>query len=118
MPLGARLTRATPGGEDRRVRFPWQPRGCTRTCVLCGSIWQVPGPARWWWRRKSAYGLLARFVAVSGLAVGGDPAKVDELVESVSARKRLAESLSHCPECGADRFTQSASPGELPFAPC
>jgi hypothetical protein len=56
-------------------------------------------------------------VVISGLAVGGDPAKVDELVESISARKRLAESFRHCPECGADRFTQRASPGELPFAP-
>jgi len=51
---------------------------------------------------------------ISGLAVGGDPAKVDEMVESISARKRLADSLRHCPECGADRFTQRASPGELP----
>jgi len=66
----------------------------------------VPGPARRWWRHRSAYGLLARFVAISGLAVGGDPAKIDELVESISARKRLAESFRHCPECGADRFAQ------------
>jgi hypothetical protein len=61
--------------------------------------------------------LLTRFVEVSGLAVGGDPAKVDELVESISARKRLAESLRRCPECGADRFTQRVSPAELPFQP-
>jgi hypothetical protein len=60
---------------------------------------------------------LARFVTVLGLAVGGDPAKVDEMVESISARKRRAESLRHCPECGADRFTQRASPGELPSIP-
>jgi hypothetical protein len=56
-------------------------------------------------------------VVISGLAVGGDQAKVDELVESVSARKRQAESFRHCPECGADHFTQRASPGELPFTP-
>jgi hypothetical protein len=99
------------------VRFPWLPQGWTRTCAQCGSIWQVPGPARWWWRRRSAYGFLARFVVISGLAVGGDQAKVDELVESISARKRLAESFRSCPECGADRFTQRASPGELPSAP-
>ena len=77
----------------------------------------MPGPARRWWRRESAYGFLARLVVISDLAVGGDPAKVDELMESISAQRRLAESFRHCPECGADRFTQRVSPGELPFTP-
>ncbi|MFY9927918.1 MAG: hypothetical protein WAK82_07955 [Streptosporangiaceae bacterium] len=43
---------------------------------------------------------------IAGLSMGGDPAKIDELVESISARKRQAESLRHCPECGFDHFTQ------------
>jgi hypothetical protein len=51
---------------------------------------------------------LARVVVISGLAVGGDQAKVDEMVESIAARKRQAESFRHCPECGADHFTQRA----------
>jgi hypothetical protein len=51
---------------------------------------------------------------VAGLCVGGDPAKIDTMVESISARERLAESLRHCPDCGADQFTQRASRRELP----
>jgi len=58
---------------------------------------------------------LARFVVIAGVGVGGDPAKVDGMVESISARIRLAESLRHCPKCDADHFTQRASPGELPY---
>jgi hypothetical protein len=50
-----------------------------------------------------------------GVTVGGDPVKIDELVESISARARRAESLRHCPECGADHFMQRTSPGELPY---
>jgi hypothetical protein len=61
------------------------------------------------------YRFLARFVVIAGLSVGGDPAKVDEMVDSISARKRLAESFRHCPKCGADHFAQHASPGELPY---
>ena len=62
-----------------------------------------------------AYRFLARFVVITGLSVGGDQAKVDEMVESISARKRLAESFRHCPKCDAGHFTQRASPGELPY---
>ena len=112
---GRRLTQAPSCGDDHRVRFPWQPQGYTRTCVRCGSIWQVPGSARRWWRSRLAYGPMARIVMIAGLSVSGDPAKVDGMVESISARKRLAESFRHCPECGADHFTQRASPGELPY---
>jgi hypothetical protein len=54
-------------------------------------------------------------VVITGLSVGGDQAKVDEMVESISARKRLAESFRHCPKCDAGHFTQRASPGELPY---
>lgn len=110
-----RLTQASSYGDDLRVRFPWHPQGYTRTCAQCGSIWQVPTSARRWWRSRLAYRFLARSVVFAGLAAGGDPAKVDTMVESISARKRLAESLRHCPKCGADHFTQRASRGELPY---
>jgi hypothetical protein len=82
--------------------------------VQCGSLWQVPGSARQWWRSSLAYRFLARFVVVVGVAVAGDQAKIDEMVESISARKRLAESRHRCPHCGADRFVQRASAGKLP----
>ncbi|MBV9384282.1 MAG: hypothetical protein JOY82_26080 [Streptosporangiaceae bacterium] len=62
-----------------------------------------------------AYRFSARFVVVAGLSVGGDPAKVDGMAESISARKRQAESFRHCPKCGAGHFTQRASPGKLPY---
>jgi hypothetical protein len=52
---------------------------------------------------------------IAGMVVGGDPAKVDGMVESISAQIRLAESLRRCPQCDADHFTQRASPGELPY---
>jgi hypothetical protein len=74
----------------------------------------VPGSARRWWRSRFFYRFSARLVVFAGLSVGGDRAKVDEAVESISARKRLAESRRRCPECGADQFTQRASSGELP----
>jgi hypothetical protein len=54
-------------------------------------------------------------VVAAGLSVGSDPAKIDTMVESISARKRLAESRRHCPECGADHFTQRTSRRELPY---
>lgn len=59
--------------------------------------------------------LLARFVVITGVGVNVDQVKVNELVESISARIRFAESLRHCPKCGADHFTQRASRGELPY---
>jgi hypothetical protein len=54
-------------------------------------------------------------VFAGGMAVNGDPAKVDEMVESISAQIRHAESLRHCPKCHADHFMQRASPGELRY---
>jgi hypothetical protein len=48
---------------------------------------------------------------IAGLA-GAKQENVDNMVESISARIRLAESLRHCPECHADHFTQRASAGE------
>ena len=58
---------------------------------------------------------LARFVVIAGVGVNVDLAKVDGMVESISARIRFVESLRHCPKCDADHFTQRASPGELPY---
>jgi hypothetical protein len=54
-------------------------------------------------------------VVIVGLLVGANQENVDDMVESISARIRLAESLRHCPECHADQFTQRASAGELPY---
>jgi hypothetical protein len=54
-------------------------------------------------------------VVIAGVGVNVDPAKVDGMVESISARIRFAESLRHCPKCDADHFTQRASPGALPY---
>jgi hypothetical protein len=45
-----------------------------------------------------------------------DPAKIDEMAESISARERLAESCRRCPRCGADHFAQRTSPGTLPYS--
>lgn len=59
--------------------------------------------------------LLARFVVITGVGVNVDQVKVNELVESLSAQIRFAESLRHCPECGTDHFTQRTSRGELPY---
>jgi hypothetical protein len=53
---------------------------------------------------------------ITGLLVGADQEKVDDMAESISARIRLAESLRHCPECHAGQFTQRAPAGELPRA--
>ena len=58
---------------------------------------------------------LARFVVFAGVGVNTDLAKVDGMVESISAQIRYAESLRHCPKCGADHFMQRASLGELPY---
>jgi hypothetical protein len=111
---GRRLTRAPSCGDDHSVRFPWQPQGYTRTCGRCGSIWQVSGSARRWWRSRLVNRFLARFVVITGVGVNVDQVKVNELVESISAQIRFADSLRHCPKCGADHFTQRASRGELP----
>jgi hypothetical protein len=52
---------------------------------------------------------------LAGLLVSAKQENVDSMVESISARIRLAESLRHCPECHADHFTQRVSAGELPY---
>jgi hypothetical protein len=113
--IARRLTRAPPCGDDHGVQIPWQPQNCTRTCAWCGSSWKVPGSARRWWRGRLVSRSLARCVVIVGLLVGANQENVDDMVESISARIRLAESLRHCPECHADQFTQRASAGELPL---
>jgi hypothetical protein len=52
---------------------------------------------------------------IVGLFVGANQENVDGMVESISARIRLTESLRHCPECRSDHFTQRAPAGELPY---
>jgi hypothetical protein len=51
---------------------------------------------------------------IAGLLAGANQENVDNMLESISARIRLAESLRHCPKCHAGHFTQRASAGELP----
>jgi hypothetical protein len=102
-------------GDDHSVRIPWQPQEYTRTCVQCGSSWKVPGSARRWWRGRLVNKSLARCTVIVGLLVGANQENVDDMVESISARIRLAESLRHCPKCHAGHFTQRASAGELPY---
>jgi len=101
-------------GDDRCMRFPWQPQEYTRTCAQCGTTWQVPRSARRWRSR-----LVSRFVAgvatVTGAAVEADPAAVARTVDSISERNRQAEARHRCPQCHADHFTQRASRGELPL---
>ena len=109
------LDRAPSCGDDHGVQIPWQPQDCTRTCARCGSSWKVPGSARGWWRGRLTSRSLARCVVIAGLLVGANQENVDDMVESISARIRLVESLGHCPECHADQFTQRASAGELPY---
>jgi hypothetical protein len=35
-------------------------------------------------------------------------------VDSISAQNQQSEAFRRCPECGAERFTQSASHGQQP----
>jgi hypothetical protein len=43
-----------------------------------------------------------------------DSTDVRRQVESISAQNRQIEAFRHCPECGADHFTQGASRGRPP----
>ena len=111
---GRRLTRAPSCGDDQRVRFPRQPQAYTRTCAQCGSTWHVPTSARQW-RSRLVNRFLAEFVTIAGAALGGDPDTVARRAESISERNRQAKTSRHCPNCGADHFTQRVSRRELPY---
>lgn len=101
-------------GDDHRVRFSRQPQAYTRTCAQCGSTWHVPTSARQW-RSRLVNRFLAEFVTIAGAALGGDPDTVARRAESISERNRQAKTSRHCPNCGADHFTQRVSRRELPY---
>ena len=102
------LTPYRPYREDHRVRFPWQPREYARTCDRCGFSWRVPSAAR----RRRVRSIRAFEVAPGGRRL--DRAELAREVRSISAEKQAIEAQQHCPECGADQFTQHAVHGDPP----
>jgi DNA-directed RNA polymerase subunit M/transcription elongation factor TFIIS len=82
------------------MRFPWQPRAYERTCVECGYTWRVPRSAA----RRRVGSISAFSVAPAGSSV--DRAELAREIKSISAENQPAETQRHCPECGADHFTQ------------
>lgn len=82
------------------MRLPWQAAEYARTCAECGYTWRVPRSAA---RR--------RFRSISAFNVAGSGAMIDRAelrneVNSISAQNQPAETFRHCPQCGADHFTQ------------
>jgi predicted nucleic-acid-binding Zn-ribbon protein len=92
-------------GEDRRMRFPWRSREYERTCVECGYTWRVPRSAA----RRRVGSISAFSVAPAGSSI--DRAELAREINSIEAENSPAETLRHCPECGADDFTQRALRG-------
>jgi uncharacterized paraquat-inducible protein A len=86
------------------MRFPWQPREYERTCAECGCTWRVPRlSAR---RRLRSISMMS---VTSGTRI--DRAELAREVASGEAANQSAEALRHCPDCGADHFTQRAVRG-------
>jgi ribosomal protein S27AE len=83
------------------VRLPWQRRGYARTCGRCGYTWRVPRSAA---RR--------RVRSISAFQVGPklDRGELAREIRSVEAENQAIDSYRHCPECGADQFTDRAEP--------
>jgi hypothetical protein len=55
--------------------------------------------------------------SISGFQVapggrGADRGELAREVGSISAENQAVEALRHCPECGADQFTQHAAHGD------
>jgi DNA-directed RNA polymerase subunit M/transcription elongation factor TFIIS len=90
-----------------RMRFPWQPRVYARACAECGYTWRVP---RWAAQR--------RVRSISMISVASrttiDRGELTREIESASAANQSADTFRHCPECGADHFTQRALRSESP----
>jgi hypothetical protein len=86
-------------GEARAVRFPWQAREYVRTCEECGYCWRVPRSAA---RRRMTS--INMFTVTTGTRV--DRAELAREVTSISAANQQANAFRHCPQCGADHFTQ------------
>ena len=82
------------------MRFVWQRADLARTCEKCGYTWRVPRSAA---RR--------RVRSISMFNAAPNSRSLNELarqVASISAENQVFETYEHCPECGADRFTQHA----------
>jgi DNA-directed RNA polymerase subunit M/transcription elongation factor TFIIS len=90
-----------------RMRFPWQPQVYVRACAECGYTWRVP---RWAAQR--------RVRSISMISVASrttiDRGELTREIESASAANQSADTFRHCPECGADHFTQCALRSESP----
>jgi len=80
------------------VRFVWQRPDVARTCEECGYTWRVPRSAA---RRRVRS--ITMFNASPNSQSRRDLARQ---VASISAANQTLEIYEHCPECGADRFTQ------------
>ncbi len=89
------------------MRFPWQPQVYARTCAGCSYTWRVP---RWAAQR--------RVRSISMISVASrktiDRGELTREIESASAANQSAGTFRHCPECGADHFTQHALRDESP----
>jgi RNase P subunit RPR2 len=80
------------------MRIPWLPQEYTRTCLECGESWQVPRAER---RQVRSIRLLSRGAAASG---------IPRQVTSIMADNERERIFAQCPNCGAEHFTQRASP--------
>jgi hypothetical protein len=88
------------------VRFVWRRPDLARTCEECGYTWRVPRSAA---RRRVRS--ITMFNASPNSQSRRDLARQ---VASISAANQTLQIYEHCPECGADRFTQHAVRGDDP----
>lgn len=84
------------------MRFVWQRPDLARTCRECGYTWRVPRAAA----RRRLRSISGFNVAPSAWSL--DRAELAREVASISAENQSLETYQHCPECGAERFTQHA----------
>jgi len=88
------------------VRFVWQRPDLVSTCEECGYTWRVPGPAG---RRR------IRSISMFNAPPNSQSRReLARQVASISAANQTFEIYEHCPECGADRFTQHAARDDHP----
>ncbi len=78
--------------------FPWQRANVARTCEECGYTWRIPRSAA---RRR-----------IKTISLFGTPptararTELARQVASISASNKVYETYEHCPECGAEHYTQ------------
>jgi hypothetical protein len=90
------------------VRFPWQRQDYARTCSEYGYTWRVPRSAT----RRRFRPVSAFLTTLNGRTL--DRGELARQVQSLSVEKQAIEVFQHCPECGADQFTQHAVRSEPP----